>query len=109
MGFPFTFYQLKGDGLLSGIRIHEREDQNNPGRSMPLDNKVVALAGFTVGLELQFLSFMSFEMNIQGAWESLNNKNFMNFTAGAELKLPLKPVRNVVLEPYGAFISALLF
>jgi hypothetical protein len=96
-GFPVTFYQLNGDD-----RVYAGSPAN-PDRVSQLDNKAVALPAVTLGIELQFLSFMSLEANVQLGWERLNDKHIVNTVAGAELKFPLKFVRNVTLAPYGAF------
>ena len=106
-GFPFTFYQLMGNGLVGGKGVYAGTSKENPGSTMPLDNKVVALPGFTLGAEVQFLSFMSAEVVLQADLENLNNTNFVNMAAGVELKFPLKMLkmaRNINLAPYGKFL-----
>jgi hypothetical protein len=99
--FPITLYKLKPDGLINETGIYEGTFET-PNRIQQLDNKVVALPGVTIGLELQFLKWMSIEPNFQINWEYLNDKDFINMAAGLELKFPLKFIRNVMLEPYGA-------
>ena len=69
---------------------------------MIIDNKVFALPGLTLGLELQFLNFMSAELNFQAGWEHMNDRDYIFMAAGLELKFPLKLISNVILEPYAA-------
>jgi hypothetical protein len=99
--FPITFYKLRGDGLIDGIGIYNG-DYDNPGGISSLDNKVVALPAGTLGFELQFFNWCSIEPKVQAGWESLNDVNYFSLSMGLELKFPIKMIRNVLLEPYGA-------
>ena len=105
--FPVTFYQLKSDGLIGGIGAYQNTF-DDPKQTAPLDNRVVALPAGTVGIEFQFLNFMSIEPNFQIGWEHLNDTDLIIMGVGAELKFPLKILSNVVLEPYGAFVYPIL-
>jgi hypothetical protein len=100
--FPITYYALLGDGLVGGIGIHNGDEINSPTRVAPIDNRIVAMPAGTFGFEVQFLNWMSIEPIFQVGWESLNDRNLVNLAAGAELKFPLKFMKNVVVEPYGA-------
>jgi len=99
--FPITFYKLKGDGLVDGTKVYDG-DFDSPTQTQQLDNKVVALPAMTLGAEIQLLNWLSIEPNFQIGWEYLNNQDFINMAAGLELKFPLKFIRNMMLEPYGA-------
>ena len=105
--FPITFYQLKGDGLIAGRGAYEGSFDSATSTT-PLDNRVIALPAGTVGLEFQFLNFMSIEPKFQIGWEYLNDTNLMMMAAGVELKFPLKFLNNVLLAPYGAFTYPIL-
>jgi hypothetical protein len=98
--FPITFYTLKPNDLKAGTGIYN--DKVTPTSIQQLDNKVVALPGMTVGAEIQLLNWLSIEPNVQFGWEYLNDQDFINLTAGLELKFPLKFISNIMLEPYGA-------
>jgi hypothetical protein len=100
--FPITYYALQGNGLVGGVGVHNGDDETSPTRVAPIDNRVVALPALTMGIEFQFLNWMSIEPIFQLRWEYLNDQDFFNMEAGVELKFPLKFVRNVVVEPYGA-------
>jgi len=104
--FPITFYTLKSDGLSVNNGLY------NPGppakMAAPLDNKIVALPGMTLGLEKRLFNWLSIEPNLQIGWEYLGweylnkHKDFINIAAGLQLKFPLKFISNIMLEPYGA-------
>ena len=96
--FPVTFYTLQPKGLHAGKGVYN----DSPFRSAPLDNKVSALPGVTLGLEVQFLDWASAEPFFQVGWEFLNDRNFVNLTAGLQVKFPLKFFNNIVIEPYTA-------
>jgi hypothetical protein len=56
----------------------------------------------TVGFELQFLNWLSLEPKFQAGLDHMNETDFFYMAAGVELKVPLKFLRNIMLEPYGA-------
>jgi len=99
--FPITFYKLKGKGLIAGSGIYNGTFED-PTMVSQLDNKVVALPAMTLGAEIQLLNWLSVEPNFQVGWEYMNDMDFINMAIGLELKLPLKFIRNMMLEPYGA-------
>jgi hypothetical protein len=99
--FPITYYQLKEDGLIAGIGVYDG-DFKNPTRVSPLDNQVVLLPSLTVGLEVQFLNWLSIEPKFQVGLDHMNETDFFYMAASLEVKVPLKFLRNIMLEPYGA-------
>ena len=112
--YPLTFYVLKNDGLWGGYAVYngELDDENRPVdpenfRFSPLDHKILSKMGAIAGVEFQFLPFMSLEVNFQVSLGDTENQYFLNMSAGAELKFPLKFIRNLVIEPYGAFVYPL--
>ena len=104
--FPITFYALQGEGLLNGKSVHDGKDP--PEQFSPLDNRVVAMPGGTLGVEVQLLNWLSIEPKFQLGMENLNNENFITMSAGAELKFPLK-FSSIMLEPYGAVSYPLVY
>jgi hypothetical protein len=98
--YPLTFYILQPTGLIGGIGVYEG-DFEEPERVSPLDHKFIALPGFTIGLEIQFLNFMSLEVNYQMFWGDPHDNYFVNIASGAELKFPIKTSR-LLIVPYGA-------
>jgi hypothetical protein len=106
--FPITFYKLKGDGLVAGVGAYYEDESGEIIRVSPLDNKVVALPGMTLGIEMQLLKWLSIEPKFLVGWEYLNDKDFFDLAAGLELKFPFKIVRHIMLEPYAAVLYPIL-
>jgi hypothetical protein len=98
--FPITYYQLKEDGLIAGSGVYD--DPDHPTRVSPLDNQVVLLPSLTVGLEVQFVNWLSIEPKFQVGLDHMNETDFFYMAAGLEVKVPLKFMRNIMFEPYGA-------
>jgi hypothetical protein len=98
--FPATYYQAKPDGLLNGAYIFSG-DIGSPDRFARLDDKLVVVPGATIGLELQFLSWMSAELNFELRFADAIDYTFIP-GIGLQLKFPLKPFRHFMLEPYVA-------
>jgi hypothetical protein len=99
--FPITIYKLKGDGLFANTGVYYG-DYDNPVRASPQDNKVVTLPAGTLGIEVQFFNWLSVEPKFQVGWEYINDTDLVSFAAGLDVKVPVKLMRNVLLEPYGA-------
>ena len=100
--YPINYYQIKPDGLYKGGFVFEGE-MESPGRFSRITPQVVAMPGATVGLEVQFLSWMSFEANVELRLWDVAGFAFLP-GIGAQLKFPLKPFNYFMLEPYGAFV-----
>jgi hypothetical protein len=108
--FPLTIYQLQGDGLIAGTGIYHGELED-PDRIAPIDNRFVALPAMTLGIELQFLNWLSIEPKFQAGLDSMNGTDYFDFfyfAPGIELKFPLKFMRNIMFEMYGAFSMPIL-
>jgi hypothetical protein len=100
--YPITFYLLKSDGLMGGIGLYNTTTND----VSPIDHKIMAMPGATVGVEVQFLNFMSLELNLQLSMGDTRDNLFINMAAGLDLKFPIK-FDNIALVPYGAFIYPL--
>jgi len=102
--YPITFYLLNDDKLVGGQALF------NPGNSQisPIDHEIWPTPGATVGLEFQFLNYMSLELNLQISLSTNDFRDylFVNLAAGLELKFPIK-FNNIMLVPYGVFIYPL--
>jgi hypothetical protein len=106
--YPIVFYALQGTGLYKGA-AYEGPYGTDPtfplaGRDtlVPLDNMVLPSPGLTLGVEVQFLNFMSLELNFQLSMGDPKSNFFLNMAAGAELKY-IHKFRNYMLSPYLAF------
>jgi len=116
--YSLMFLNLKSDGLIGEAGVY----YGTPGfdasgnlldpnlKTSPLDNMIIPMPGIGVGLEFQFLPFMSIEPGFQISREEVVLDHVMyNMLASLKLKFPLKFFRNVVLEPYGVAALPLRF
>ena len=108
LDYPIRIYTLKQDSstLVGGVAVYDG-DFRSPTRISPLDNLFIALPGFTLGLEFQFLNFMSLEPLFHISMGDPEKVLFFNMSAGGQLKFPIKTMNNVVIAPYGAFLYPL--
>jgi len=97
--YPITFYALLPEGLTGDNALHNAANTAFD----PLDHSIMAMPGATLGIEFQFLDFMSIEVNCQASMGDTRNNSFVNIAAGAELKFPIK-FENIILIPYGTFL-----
>jgi hypothetical protein len=109
---PSTIYALKPDGLTEpdpddpkkkGMGTYYTNDKDEISMAAPLDNKFMLYPAMSLGLEVQLLNWLSIEPKIQAGWENMENTDYYTFSAGVDLKFPLKFIRNVMLSPYAAF------
>jgi len=104
--YSMMFLALNDNRLKGGIGMWN--DVNNT--IAPLDNKFALMPGIGLGLEFQFLDFMSIEPHAQISMEEIVKDHLM-FTAlfSVELKFPLKFLKYVVIEPYGIAAYSMRF
>jgi hypothetical protein len=112
--YPIIFYGLQKEGFKFGYALFNETAKDNPdggeGLVNPIGNEVMPFPGATIGVEFQFLNFMSFEINFQASMGEVatlyHNPYFINMAAGAELKFPfdLFPNKfpNIIMSPYAA-------
>jgi len=100
--YPISFYSLQPTGLIGGQAVYI-DGEDGPESMIPLSHAIVPQPGVVLGLELQFLNFMSFEANIQINMGDPTTYAHFNLLAGAELKFPLK-TKYLIFEPYAAFL-----
>jgi hypothetical protein len=94
--YPITFYANPDPVAISKTPV--------PGAGTPdytkLDHKVMPYPGMSLGIEFQFLNFMSVEGDFR-----LNFGDPLSTTLipsiDLELKFPLKPSKHFMIEPYG--------
>jgi len=103
--YSIMFLGLNDKRLKGGIGMW-----NDLGDIAPLDNKFGLMPGIGLGLEFQFLNFMSIEPRAQLSLEEIV-KSHIIYTAlfSVELKFPLKFLKYVVIEPYAAAAYPLRF
>jgi len=88
--YPITFYEL--------LEPNELIDQSH-GRVIPLDHKIRPLPAATLGLELQYLNWMSTEVAFHMCFSDPINDSLIP-TIIIEQKFPIKPGKIFMLEPY---------
>jgi hypothetical protein len=100
-----TFYNVKQDGLWYG-RIY-RIGSNVGTPSNPyyqeterVNHEVTVMPGATIGLELQFLNWMSAEVSFLLRFGDPHAGGSFIPGIGLQLKFPLKPAVHFMLEPY---------
>ena len=104
LDYPVTFYALQSTGLVGGQAVYEGL-YDAPGHLIPLDHIVVPRPGVTIGAEVQFLNYMSLGLNFQVNMGDAQTKyaDFIGMAVGAELQIPLKFFKGLILDPYLAF------
>jgi hypothetical protein len=95
--YPITFYAYPDPPYIA------KDPSTVSGSSLDyskLDHKIMPFPGMSLGLEFQFLNFMSVEGDFR-----LNFGDPVSTTLipsiDLELKFPLKPSRHFMIEPYG--------
>jgi len=99
--YPITFYSLQPTGLIGGQGAYTGTFEI-PSTVQHMDHKIMPQPGLTVGAELQFLDFMSLEINFQTYLGDPKTYKFFNMALAAQLKYNLI-IQNFMLQPYGAF------
>jgi hypothetical protein len=102
--YPINYYQIQSDGLYDDDFIYEGS-ASAPTRYSRITPQIVAMPGATVGVEVQFLDWMSLEANFVARFWDLAGFAFMP-GVGVQLKFPIKPSTYFMIEPYaGGVIS----
>jgi len=104
--YPISFYQLQSDGLYKGDFVYEGDDIKNPERYSRTSHLIIPMPGATVGVEFQFLNWMSLEANFELQLWDVAGFAFVP-GVGVQLKFPLKPSQHFMLEPYAAGVYAM--
>jgi hypothetical protein len=98
--YPITFYGLKPhDYYGPAIWNSETLDQNS--KSINIDNIISPWLAASVGLELQYLNWMSTEVNFNLSFKDPMGNAFIP-TIFIEQKFPIKPSEHFMIEPYAA-------
>jgi hypothetical protein len=102
LDYPISYYRIKKTDLHDDGFVYEGSI-SSPTRSSRMTSQVIAMPGATVGLEVHFLYWMSFEANIElRLWDTAGRASFPIPGIGAQLKFPLKPAADFMVEPYVA-------
>jgi len=88
--YPISFYELLEPKQLNN---------SSPLWSYHLDHAIIPFPGATLGLELQYLSWMSTEVDINIYFGNPVSKSLIP-TITVQQKFPIKPTKIFMLEPY---------
>ena len=103
--YPIHYYQIKpDDSLYRGNFLFKGEDGEPDFGYSTIADQTVAIPGATVGLEVQFLQWMSFELDFAVRLGDTAGFGFMP-AIGAQVKFPFKPAAYFMLEPYAAVVT----
>lgn len=106
--FPITFYALHQNDYMIDRRAIYAGPFEAPTAVMPVENRVVAWPGATIGLELQVLEWFNVELNFQvGLGNPRPQAFYFNMAAGLELKFPLRFVHGAKITPFAALSYSL--
>jgi hypothetical protein len=98
--YSLMLLALKGDNLMGGLGIFN--SSVDPPLVAPMDNKIVPMLGAGLGLEFQFLDFMSIEPHAQISLENaVIDHPVYSLLFSVQIKFPLKFFKYFVIEPYG--------
>jgi len=100
--YNIAFFALQPDGLIGGQGAYLGSFED-PDYVKDLDHIILPLPGFTLGAELQFLRFMSLELNFQANFGDPVSNLFFNMATGAQLKFNFK-TNYFMFQPYGTFL-----
>ncbi|MDR0322657.1 MAG: hypothetical protein LBI28_14275 [Treponema sp.] len=95
--YPITFYQLMDPMALWG------DDPNNAGGKIwhNIDHRINPFPAVTIGLEFQYLNWMSTEVNFNLSFGDPFSNTFIP-AIQIEQKFPIKPSKHFMIEPYAA-------
>ncbi|MDR2178165.1 MAG: hypothetical protein LBP20_09035 [Treponema sp.] len=94
--YPITFYAVNEE---KNSYISSEDPQSTKDYAR-LDHYIRPFPGATLGLEFQFLSWMSLEGDFQISFGDPFSTAFIPAIQAA-LKFPIKPARHFMIEPYG--------
>jgi len=98
--YPITFYGLRPHDYY-GPAIWNNETMNQNSKSINIDNIISPWIAATVGIEIQYLNWMSTEVNFNLSFKDPMGNAFIP-TIFIEQKFPVKPSEHFMIEPYAA-------
>ena len=102
--YPIVFNALQPKGLGGGGQSAYGYDEDGITISdfQRLDHKIQPQPGLTVGLEFQFLKFMSLEGIFKINMGDTSTYSFVNMSTGGHLMFPIK-TKYLIIQPYLAY------
>jgi hypothetical protein len=107
LNYSLLMFKLNEKNLVGGTGVSDEEDASIIA---PLDNRIIPTLGLGLGLEFQFLDFMSIEPHAHISFEEASlNELVFNLLFSLKLKFPLKFFNHLVISPYGAAAYSMYF
>jgi hypothetical protein len=97
--YPITFYAYPDPVAVEAFPPTNPREGEKIAHQI-LDHKVLPYPGFTLGLEFQFLNWMSVEGDFKLSFGDPLSHTLIP-AIDVQLKFPLKPSRHFMIEPYG--------
>ena len=104
--YPIAFYVLQPTGLLAGQAVYNLGPTGNVENFDHIEHLITPRPGMTLGLELQFLRFLSMELNFQLNFGDPRSNTFAGMAAGARL-MPVLRTNTFMIQPYAAAIRVI--
>ena len=101
--YPISFFMLQPTGLFAKKAVYALGADNKPGEINVLDHKIKPQPGFTAGVEVQLLNFMSLGLDFLLHLGDISTNKFVNLAGTASLLFNIK-TKYFNLQPYGAFL-----
>ena len=102
LDYPISFYALQPTGLQAGQAAYNKDSSDKITQLQHLNHIILPQPGLSLGVELQFLKFLSLGLNFQLNLGDTKSAFFMNMAAGGQLKANIK-TEDFLLQPYLAF------
>jgi len=99
LDYPIAFYALQPTGLRTEQAAYNLGGDGKLSQLQHLDHLILPQPGLTVGVEVQFLSFMGMELVFKVNMGDPKTNFFFNMAAGASIKFSIKTV-NFLIQPY---------
>jgi len=104
--YPISFYALLPTGLHAGQAAYNKDANDKITELQLLNHIILPQPGLSLGVELQFLNFLSLGLNFQLNFGDTKSAFFLNMAAGGQLKANIK-TEDFLLQPYLAFAMPL--
>jgi hypothetical protein len=101
LDYPISFFALQPTGLIAGQAAYIGTFED-PGNLQHMGHLIMPQPGLTIGGEVQFLDFLSAELNFQARMGDPKTYLFFNMAAGVQLKYNFK-IRHFMFQPYAAY------
>ena len=103
LGNPFTIFSRQlHDSPAGEHMVYSTDEAGNITGSQRIGNRIVAMPGFTIGIEAQVLDWLILEPNFRITLGDpvIEDNTIFNFSVGLSVKFPLRLINNVKFSPF---------